>query len=248
MFLTRNAEVDVGGHLLRASMIFVGWIAVISPAWSDEDHATKLKICSSIVDPVGRLACFDKPSASISPAREPSTPSSSPPAQAANGPAATKDGYSVPDDRIGWTNNESRSNLDGSKTVVALLPADSVKTTSVVITDRPKRALLVVRCEEGKTEFYIGYSETVAGMEHSIPVSYRIGSSEVKRGRWGISQNYRGYGTWQSPTTIPLLKSMVDADELYVRGDAGPAGTSEASFKLKGMAAAIEPVRTACRW
>ena len=85
-------------------------------------------------------------------------------------------------------------------------------------------------------------------MEHSISVQYRIDDAPVRNERWGISQDYQSYGTWQTAETLPFIKSLLGANELYVRGDAGAMGTSEALFKLAGIEGAIAPVRAACHW
>ena len=154
----------------------------------------------------------------------------------------------VSEDQVGWTTKETTSGLDSSKTEIAILPAATAKLSRFATSGLAQHAALIIRCREGKTDLYVAYSDIVDGMEHSISVQYRIGGAPVKTERWGISQDFQSYGTWQTAATVPFIKSLLNADEFYVRGDAGSMGTSEASFKLAGIDGAIAPVRAACHW
>lgn len=209
--------------------------------------ASEVSKCARLADARDRLACFDQVSGPAPDLNATSAPAIQTPSPASpRTPAPT--GYGgrqimVSDDYKGWTNREEVSGLDRSKTQIALLPAVEARTKSTL----PQKAAIVVRCREGKTDFYVSFTDIVDGMQ-PVKVDYRINDGSSRRDVWQNSQDFQGYGTWNSPRTIPLLKELMLADELYVRGDAGAMGVSEARFKLEGMAEAIAPVRQSCRW
>ena len=225
-------------------------LATLCESAEEDNAASQLQACASIRGDIDRLACYDKAFGGqlvATPATsQPQTPAPQPPSVAAKKP--TNDGLMVSEDQVGWSNKETTSGLDNSKTETAILPAATEKISRFASGGLAQHAALIIRCREGKTDLFVAYTDIVDGMEHSISVQYRIGGSPVKKERWGISQDYQSYGTWQTAETLPLIKSLLSANEFYIRGDAGSMGTSEALFKLAGIEGAIAPVRAACHW
>jgi type VI secretion system protein VasI len=225
-------------------------IAAQSASAEEDNAASQLQACASIPSNIDRLGCYDKAfggqHVAIPATSPPQMPAPQTPAVTAKKPP--NDGLMVSDDQVGWSNKETTSGLDNSKTETAILPAATAKISRFAGSGLAQHAALIIRCREGKTDLFIAYTDIVDGMEHTISVQYRIGDSPVKKERWGISQDYQSYGTWQTAETLPFIKSLLSADEFYIRGDAGSMGTSEALFKLAGIEGAIAPVRAACHW
>jgi type VI secretion system protein VasI len=225
-----------------------------SAALAENDTvAARLHGCAAIHDNVDRLACYDKAFAqpdaiAAAPRPQASQAPAAAPSPNAPSPKLANNNLMVSEDQVGWTNKETTSGLDNSKTEIAILPAATAKLSRFAASGSPQHAALIIRCREGKTDLYVAYTDVVDGMEHSIDVQYRIGAAPVRKERWGISQDVQSYGTWQTAATVPFIKSLLSADEFYVRGDAGSMGTSEALFKLSGIDGAIAPVRAACHW
>lgn len=235
----------VGGLLTAACSLG----ATTPFALAQDNVASELHACAGIHGDIDRLNCYDKAFGQhgATPATSPPRgPTSQPPEVAAHKP--TNNDLKVSEDQAGWSNKETTSGLDNSKTETAILPAATARISRLASGGLAQHAALIIRCREGKTDLYVAYSDIVDGMEHSISVQYRIGDASVKKERWGISQDYQSYGTWQTAETLPFIKSLLSANEFYVRGDAGSMGTSEASFKLAGIEGAIAPVRAACHW
>jgi len=243
--------------LVKALPIAAGLLAAVcclgiamSASAEEENAASKLLTCANIRSDIDRLGCYDKafggPHVATPAVSPPQMPAPQPPSVTAKKP--TNGGLMVSEDQVGWSNKETTSGLDNSKTETAILPAATAKLSRFAASGLAQHAALIIRCQEGKTDLYVAYTDIVDGMEHTISVQYRIGDSPVKKERWGISQDYQSYGTWQTAETIPFIKSLLSADEFYIRGDAGSMGTSEALFKLAGIEGAIAPVRAACHW
>jgi type VI secretion system protein VasI len=229
-------------------------VGAISSTKAQEDVATRLYNCTEVRSDVDRLRCYDtafgsrtsqsiRPDASLRVPGQPLVPSL--PQVDSRKPAVNSD-LSLDDGQAGWLNRETNSGLDNGKIETAILPATVASISR--IHGPAQRAALIIRCRESKTDLFVVYSDVVDGMEHSIRVQYRIGNRPIKSESWGISQDCTSYGTWQTPATIPFIKSLLYADDFYVRGNAGSMGTSEASFKLVGIQEAIAPVRNACHW
>lgn len=174
--------------------------------------------CRGIVEPTARLKCFDQ--TSISPA-----------AGAADNGA--------------WLVDEKLSDLDRSRAVTIVLPADKV---SVGSSQQQQSAHLAIRCSEKVTAIYVSYSALAANLGNPTIVQYRVGEAPPKSSAWDGSQNNKAYGLWTSQRSIPFIKELLQAPDFFVRGHAQVFGTTEASFKLAGLQEVIKPVREACKW
>ena len=162
-------------------------IASQSASAVEDNAASQLQACASIPNIIDRLGCYDKafggqhlatPATSSSLMSVPQTP-------AVTAKRPTNDGLMVSDDQVDWSNKETTSGLDNSKTETAILPAATASRFAT--SGLAQHAALVIRCREGKTDLFVAYTDIVDGMEHSISVQYRIGDSPVKKERWGIS-------------------------------------------------------------
>ena len=103
-------------------------IATQSALAEEDDVASKLHACASIRSDIDRLGCYDKAFGQhvATPATsQPQMPAPQTPAVAAKKP--TNDSLTVSEDQTGWSNKETISGLDNSKTETAILPAATAK-------------------------------------------------------------------------------------------------------------------------
>lgn len=145
-----------------------------------------------------------------------------------------------------WKISETTSDLDRSRVVSISLDADKTRIGRGMA-DQPW-SFLLLRCRERKTELTVVFSSTVGAGIRPIKVDYRIGSSKPVTTAWDVSQDRKAYGPWDKPVTIPIVKEMMNSDELFVRGNDEHYGTTEALFKLAGLAEAVKPIRETCKW
>ena len=145
-----------------------------------------------------------------------------------------------------WRVVESKDDLTGKPDVTLSL----LSTRAKVYHDsfRPDAtAALYIRCMAGSRPslaFSFGNRSLVANKE--VDVEYRIGSAGPQKVRWDAAQGDHGYGPFNRPDALKMIRSMIDQPDLFLKGDTHIYGTSDAMFDITGLKAAIEPHRKAC--
>lgn len=145
-----------------------------------------------------------------------------------------------------WYASERVSDLDRKK--ILFISLNATKSGIARYSSKTVFARLIIACGEGKTILHIDFKSDVAYGLKPVSVQYRVGSNKPQVADWSASQDHEAYGPFSGPSTIPLIKQMLDADEFYVRGSDSVIGTSDALFKIEGIAEAIKPIRAACKW
>jgi type VI secretion system VasI family protein len=243
-------------HLIGA-MMTVATITGATCAFADDAASLPdtLRRCGRIAVDQERLACYDglATGRAVGTGQEAKRPDA--PAQQSAAVPAPADAKSPPpvsadatDGEARWANQEDTSGLDHSKTQIAALPATKGYVGNINRAGLRRGPILVIRCRERQTQMYVSFDTSVAGLGGEVPVQYRVGDRPVVKAVWGGSQDHDGYGVWSSTPAILLIKALLDADEFFVRADERIMGSSEALFQLKGISAAVKPVRDACGW
>jgi type VI secretion system protein VasI len=147
-----------------------------------------------------------------------------------------------------WVITKDESKLDRSQQVSIILPSNEARIHSKIFGGKDE-ASLIIRCKDRKTEMVIFYDHFVVpvGMG-GVSIQYRVGNNPPQKAKWSGSQNGKSFGPWDGPTTIPLIRKMLESDDMFVQSDAAITGSTEALFKLSGLKEAIKPVQEACKW
>jgi Type VI secretion system VasI, EvfG, VC_A0118 len=133
-----------------------------------------------------------------------------------------------------WEITESRSPIDDSPQVAASLAS------------LEGRAMLVLRCQERKTEAVISpnaYLGSNPSLGH-VPALVRINDAPAVNERWHPSSNGRGAF---APNAAAMLKALPDDGTLFVRLT-GFSAYHDARFNLGTVSAIREKIREACKW
>jgi type VI secretion system protein VasI len=242
-------------NLIGAIMMVVTMGATCAFADDATSLQDTLQRCGRIAVDPERLACYDgiatgRAVGTVQDSKRPDTPAQQTAAVPAGADAKLPSPVSAdaPDAEVRWANQEDTSGLDRSKTQIAALPAAKGYVGNINRAGLRRGPILVIRCRERETQMYVSFDTSVAGLGGQVPVQYRIGDHPAVKAVWAGSQDHNGYGVWSSTPAILLIKALLDADEFFVRADERIMGSSEALFQLKGIEAAMKPVRSACGW
>lgn len=149
-------------------------------------------------------------------------------------------GYSVQDD---WASRSSRSRMDDT-------PEATGRTLAVEDFDasRDPRALLVA-CIEGETRIFVDVQKYLLTdyQRRTVRVTYRIDQRPPVTVNWGTSTTGRATGLW-GREAIPLIRTLLDGEELLLRVVEQNNQQHQMTFSLKGFRSAAQVVAEACRW
>lgn len=137
----------------------------------------------------------------------------------------------------GWEVKEEISPLDDSRNVFMFLSAENK-----VGLNRPR---LVVRCMEGETHVFINYDSVLGLPGYNVTVLTRFDQRPAEESRWIVSTDGTAIFAYGG---IGWALEIASAQKLFVRvvPEVGRGGS--ATFKLKGAAEAMRPLRKACGW
>ena len=108
------------------------------------------------------------------------------------------------------------------------------------------KALLNIRCHEGKIELYVAFGTSLSSdRDDNVNVAYKIDDGSVEQATWSRATSFKSAFAGQP---IDLIKGMLPAKKFIIRVDSQSAGTIETYFDLDGLAEAIVPIQQACGW
>ena len=176
--------------------------------------------CVAINDPDTRLSCFDD--------------------------AFVETYVEQPLPQSDWSVSVDTSALDDSKTVVLSL---SSKDQFLDQYGQLKRGSLIIRCMENTTSLYTHWGgHFMSDNRNSGRVDYRVDTQKASRVNMTESTNNKSLGLWSGGQSIPFIKKLLDAKQLYIRATPYSESAVEMSFNITGLQKAIEPLREACSW
>lgn len=176
--------------------------------------------CVEIDDPDTRLSCFDD--------------------------AFVETDVEQPIPQSDWSVRVDRSALDDSKTVVLTL---SSKDQFLSQYSQLESGTLIIRCMENTTSLYtIWGGHFMSDNGNSGRVDYRVDDKTASRVSMRESSDNKALGLWNGGQSIPFIKRLFDAKQLYIRATPYSESAVEMSFNITGLQKAIEPLREACSW
>ena len=135
-----------------------------------------------------------------------------------------------------WNVTTDVNPVDDSKTVVAMLQADSgTSRFGAPVT-------LVVRCKSNKTNLFISWSSYL-GREASV--LSRVGNKAAVTRPWMLSTDSK---STFSKKPIPLLLEMLESPSFVAQITPYSASPITAVFDTTGMGDAMNEVRSTCNW
>jgi hypothetical protein len=181
--------------------------------------AAGLKFCKTLTDDAQRLKCFDSLFAKKEepPAEKPQTETA-----------------------MGWKVEESKSPVDDSPQVTALLHADG-STEGVSLTPP---IMLVLRCQEKKTEAYFAKPFAFLGT-NPIKTLVRINDGKAIETQWHPASN--GQGVF-APAAVQFIRALPDNGKLFIRATGFNGETIDGVFSLGKVSEIRDKIAADCHW
>lgn len=198
----------VWGALLAISS--VGPLTTPASSQSILEIAAGLKFCRTLKDDNQRLKCFDD----LFVEKE-----------------KNKTGDAADIEKT-WTINESKSPLDDSPQVDAMLASSHGDST------------LYLRCREKKTEAIFSGSGYL-GSNRSIKVVVRIGDGKLIQTSWSGSTT--GTGAF-APSAVQFIRALPDNEKMFIRAFGYDGRQVDGEFKLGKVSEIRARISAACDW
>lgn len=145
-----------------------------------------------------------------------------------------------------WEIREAVSKIDDSKTVV--LHTTSKETVSKQYGGRDT-ADLYIRCSEGKTSLYFVLAGNfLADTEDYGQVTYRVDNKKARTYSFSSSTDNKALGQWSGQYAVPVVKHLLDAQQVIVRITPYNESPVTVTFPVSGLRQAIVPLQAACKW
>jgi type VI secretion system protein VasI len=218
----RNSVIGAGTRYTAIVCFFVMAFAVQAPAKADEAaFVEKLRNCKAIKSIVLRSQCYDEVLDDYD--------------------TEAMQRLSGTTGDIGrWKMTTEKSPLNDSQIVYLNLLGSDYITTKKGTSSLPS---LSFRCADGKTEAYVAW-DTNTGQSDPL-FNYRVGKQDIVAG-------YAKRSGDNQATFIPdaqaLATKMLSENDFYIKIFPDNSNPLASSFDIRGLTAAIQPVRKACNW
>lgn len=198
--------------------------------------------CAALTDFNARMACVREVGAAISETRDSRAAARD---QRLEDRAATAQEWQAHPHPL-WRTSMSRSPLDDSPTVVLSRPSRNVISNSY---GQAGPGMLVIRCRENTTSAYLTFNgHFMADIQGRGRVDYRVDQRPAGHRRMTVSTDNESLGAWSGNQSIPWIREMLDADQLYIRATPFNESPVSLTFDIRGLDEAIAPLRDACNW
>jgi hypothetical protein len=144
-----------------------------------------------------------------------------------------------------WTVSRSKSQMDGTSTVVLRLPSDNVVRGWL---SRAARPVLLIRCQERVTDVYVDVGlrpHPTAGLFQRHSVRLRLDDSKAYSEDW--SESTDGTALF-SPDGVDMADRLAHADRLLFEFTPFSSPPAIARFDLRGLAPKLAEVARVCGW
>lgn len=146
-----------------------------------------------------------------------------------------------------WTVHTQTSKIDDSPTVVLMLTSDDDFPGKYG--NQRTNAEMTIRCMENRTSAFFQFGDHFMADNGDFGhVTFRIDDKPAFSRSLRESTDHGTLGLWDGGASIPFLKQLMEADQLVVRATPFSESPITTTFTVAGLAAAIKPLRDACKW
>jgi type VI secretion system protein VasI len=145
-----------------------------------------------------------------------------------------------------WQVSQTKSAFDDSTTVVLILDSENVVKGQF---GAPGPARMFLRCKENTTSAYLVLNDLfLSDIQGFGTVDYRLDDQKASSIKMDVSTDNKALGVWSGVQAIPFIEGLIGVEKLVLRATPYNDSPIEASFDLSGLADAIIPLRSTCKW
>lgn len=149
-------------------------------------------------------------------------------------------------DKGKWQVSEDKSQLDDSATVILTINSEGTIAGQF---GPAGPAELIIRCKENATSAFMVLNDLfLADVQGFGTVDFRIDAKKADKARMEASTDNKALGLWSGGSAIPFAKKLMAGDKVVFRATPFNESPVEFEFDLRGLTAAIDPLRKACKW
>jgi type VI secretion system protein VasI len=190
--------------------------------------------CVGIEDAAVRLECFDEAYAGSGLVADPTVST-----EAEDEPQDERDTGK-------WEIEFQVSQLDDSQGVFLWLESEQDVSGPY---SQPGPLFLHLRCFENTTSAVFYFNDHfMSSIQGYGRIQYRIDDRDSSTIDTEESTNNMALGLWQGRRAIPWIKEILDGEQLIVRATPFNGSMIEATFDIRGTAAAVDELRSTCGW
>lgn len=121
-------------------------------------------------------------------------------------------------------------------------PVDDSKTVTLRLVEEGHAAALILRCQRGKAEAYIGWSKFIGS--DNTQILTRLGDAKAETRRWSISTDHKG--TFYPADNVAFMNQLSAVDKFVAQVTPYGASPVTAVFDVTGLSKAITPLKATC--
>lgn len=145
-----------------------------------------------------------------------------------------------------WEVTEDVSKFDDSRTVFLRLTSEDTHPGKF---GGQTHSYLAIACREHDTNLWMTFADSfMSSNTGGGSVTYRLDSDPAESKPFTESNNNKSLGLWSGSSSVPFAKAMIGKDRLVVRATPYNASSVTATYDIRGLSKAIEPLRAACDW
>ena len=145
-----------------------------------------------------------------------------------------------------WNVRREVSRIDDSSTVVLSIKSDDNFLGKY---GAEKHASMIIRCMENTTSIYFKFGDHfLADIQGYGALTYRLDDRKPGKKSLDVSTDNEALGLWAGGSSIPFIKQMLGTESLVVRVTPFNESSITATFDIRGIDEAVQPVREACSW
>lgn len=108
---------------------------------------------------------------------------------------------------------------------------------------------LTIACRENTTALWFHFGgHFMSDHGGAGRITYRIGTASAQTKNFVESTNHESLGLWSGGASIPFIRSLFGAEQLFVQATPYSENAVNDFFDVGGLEVAIEPLRESCNW